>query len=586
MSSEILSHYDPLKETRIETDASSYGLGGVIFQKNDEIWKPVAYASRSLTDTESRWAIIEKEMLAITFACSRFRDFIVGLPEFEILTDHNPLVSLLNVKKIDELPIRLQRLRLRIAGLPYHVVYVKGKFHHSADCLSRTPMPVNYSRDVELTEAVNDFTIGFINSHQISDKKLSLLASEQRKDKILSKVIEYCENGWPSKVPIALKQYHSVESELCIVENLLCKANRIVIADSLIKDTLQRIHEGHQGVIKCLERARTTVWWPGMTKHIKDLIASCNVCCRMIVNRAEPLMNSEMPGRPWQRIALDLFHFQNKDYLVVVDFYSRWIEIPLMHSTTASTIINHLKSLFSRFGFIEEAYTDNGPQFSSLEFEQFAREFNFKHVTSSPYFPSSNGMAERAVQTAKTILKKCLLSGDDPYVSLLNYRATPLKSGYSPAELMMGRKLKTNIPTLGKNLQPVKVNMEELHRSESNYRQKYKQYADKKSGAREAKPIVPTDRVLVKGEGDGTVLAPHSAPRSHIIQKDDGAIVRRNRRQFVKIFDASVAAQEPTPEPVEERPTPPLSPPPSQPRQRPRRDNQGKLPVRFEDYEM
>ena len=140
-------------ETRIDTDACAYGLGAVYFQKHDGDWRPIAYASRSLTETETRWAIIEKEMLGICFGISRFRDFIIGLPSFEIWTDHSPLVSLLNVKKIDELPMRLQRLRLRIAGLPFNVRYVKGSTHYSADCLSRSPLPFT-DADREIDEVV------------------------------------------------------------------------------------------------------------------------------------------------------------------------------------------------------------------------------------------------------------------------------------------------------------------------------------------------------------------------------------------------------------------------------------------------
>ena len=164
--------------------------------------------------------MIEKEMLAICFAVSRFRDFLIGLPAFQIWTDHSPLVSLLNVKKIDELPPRLQRLRLRIAGLPYFVKYVKGSSHVSADCLSRSPTQEE-NVDDELTEEVQDFTIGYLHAHQVSEAKLSLILSEQVKDPILGKVLDYVRNGWPKKVPTSLKTYYSVSSELCIIENLL-----------------------------------------------------------------------------------------------------------------------------------------------------------------------------------------------------------------------------------------------------------------------------------------------------------------------------------------------------------------------------
>ena len=250
--------------------------------------------------------------------------------------------------------------------------------------------------------------------------------------------------------------------------------------------------------------------------------------------------------------------------------------------------------MFSRFGLIEEAYTDGGPQFSSFEFSEFAREFNFKHTTSSPHFPSSNGMAERAVQTVKSILKKDQLSGQSSaYMALLNYRATPLKNGYSPAELMMGRKLKTNVPILSQNLLPKAVDMDKLHRFEEEYRSKYKENADKHTGAREAHPIVPGDKVLLKEGGEGIVLNEHSAPRSHIIQKDDGGSVRRNRRHFVRIFpqdahsrdsstskDLSHQASCPPSQPSQPQPPAPPTPRVSN------RKNKGKKPSKYKDYDM
>ena len=110
-------------------------------------------------------------------------------------------------------------------------------------------------------------------------------------------------------------------------------------------------------------------------------------------------------------------------YLLVVDYYSRYIEIARLSRPTTAEVVTHLKSIFARHGI-----TDNGPQYSSREFGEFAKDFEFRHITSSPYHPQGNGEAERAVGTIKNLLKK----GDDPYKSLLAYRSTPLQVGYSP----------------------------------------------------------------------------------------------------------------------------------------------------------
>ncbi len=125
--------------------------------------------------------------------------------------------------------------------------------------------------------------------------------------------------------------------------------------------------------------------------------------------------------------------------LLVVDYYSRYVEIAHL-SQKSSNVIEHFKSIFARHGIPETVITDNGPQFVVQKFADFATAYKFKHVTSSPRFPQSNGEAERAVQTIKNLLKKA----SDPYIALLAYRATPLQNGYSPAQLLMGRR-----PVLG-----------------------------------------------------------------------------------------------------------------------------------------
>ena len=131
----VLALYDPTAPTKVSADASSYGLGAVLLQKNNDQWQPVAYASRSMTDTERRYAQVEKEALVITWACDRFSDYILG-HAFEIDTDHKPLVPILNTKNLDNLPPRVLRFRLRLARFNYKVSHVPGKLLYTADALS------------------------------------------------------------------------------------------------------------------------------------------------------------------------------------------------------------------------------------------------------------------------------------------------------------------------------------------------------------------------------------------------------------------------------------------------------------------
>ena len=258
-----------------------------------------------------------------------------------------------------------------------------------------------------------------------------------------------------------MKQYFQVRNELTKAENLLMRENRVVIPLSLRANILERLHTGHQGMTKCRQRARESVWWPGIRKAIEDKVSNCTVCCKHQQQHPEPLMPSPLPSRPWEKIGTDLFEWKKIDYLLVVDYYSRYIEIAKLTSTSVNSIIAHLKSIFSRHGIPETVMSDNRPQYSAAVFEEFAKEYGFTHVTSSPKYPQANGTAERAVKTVKQLRNSAMLA----------YRSTPLENGYSPAELLMGRKIRTTLPMSKKQLQPNLPNVAKLRTKEKKMRQ-------------------------------------------------------------------------------------------------------------------
>ena len=202
--------------------------------------------------------------------------------------------------------------------------------------------------------------------------------------------------------------------------------------------------------MKCRERARQSVWWPGLSAQLEKVVKNFRECCREQLQRAEPLMPSVLPELPFQKVETDLFEWEKRTYLLLVDYYLRYIKIALLSRPTAAKVITHLKSIFARHGIPELVMSDNGPQYSCDAFSEFAREYQFRHLTSSPIYPQSNGEAEHVVKSIKGLLKK----ESDPYLALLSYRATPLQTGYSPSELLMGRKLRTTVPTIRRQLIP------------------------------------------------------------------------------------------------------------------------------------
>ena len=237
---------------------------------------------------------------------------------------------------------------------------------------------------------------------------------------------------------------------LTIVDDLLLFDSWIVIPRQMRLEMLKRIHEGHLGIVKCRALASFSVWWPHMSKDIEDLVQKRDTCAKHRPTQKEPLLPSTFPERPWARLGMDLFELQGKTFLVGVDYYSRWLELRRLDNQTHRNLISKLKSILAVHGIPDVIISDNGPQFASTEFRNFAADFSFMHTTNSAHYPESNGEAERAVQTVKNLLKK----SKDPYNALLLYKASLLHNGKPPSEFLMGRKLKTKIPTVPFNLLP------------------------------------------------------------------------------------------------------------------------------------
>ena len=225
---------------------------------------------------------------------------------------------------------------------------------------------------------------------------------------------------------------------------------RIYIPEPLREGTMERLHRGHLGLGKMRGRARETVWWPRLSQDLKSYIKKCRICLEHHKNRPEPLLQSEIPMRPWQMVGTDFAEVKGKKYLIVVDYLSSYPEVIEVSSTAAKTVIPQFKKIFARHGVPETLRSDNGPPFNGSEFREFAAEWKFRLVTSSPGYPQSNGKAEVTVKKMKEIIEK----EKNLEKGLLAYRTAALDGGPSPAELLMGRKLKTDIPILGNQLEP------------------------------------------------------------------------------------------------------------------------------------
>lgn len=217
---------------------------------------------------------------------------------------------------------------------------------------------------------------------------------------------------------------------------------------------------------------------------------------------------------------------------MVVDYYSKYIEIAKLHDTSSKAVIVHLKSIFARLGIPYVVYSDNGPQFQSTYFKDFATNWNFEHKTSSPRYPQSNGLVERYVGIIKQMLKKCEYDGKDMYLALLEYRNTPITDKIpSPTELMYGMKIRGLLPTLNTR-SAQNEQTQQLLKDRQNTQIRYYNRS-----AKDLNFFKAGDQVLVKRNMNSplqpaTVVNTCDRPRSYKLEFTDGILLDRNRRHI------------------------------------------------------
>ena len=408
---------------------------------------------------------------------------------------------------------------------------------YTADTLSRHVAPTSTPGEAERSSRdVDSFVNAVVSSLPDSTDTLSAYKTAQAGDSICQKVIQYCQEGWPKQMS-PLKQLHpywGAQHKFSVANGILLYGSRIVVPSSMQEATVKKTHAGHLGLQKCLQRAANSVWWPGITGQLKHHIQNCQDCRELAVQRKEPLLPTPLPTHPWEEVGADLFQLKGTTYLLVVDYFSRYPELVKLTSTTAPSVVNALKAVFARHGIPTRLRTDNGPQFDCAEMNSFASSYAFKHTTSSPRYPQSNGEVERCVQTIKNLLKK----SDDTYLSLLVYRSTPLRwCDQSPAELCMGRKLRTNLPQLTKTLVPEWSYLDKFYQDEERYKKRMKRDFDRRHRVTPL-PELPEDTpVMVNFHNrrePGVVSRPAVAPRSYLVDTPTGT-VRRNRHHLVTL---------------------------------------------------
>ncbi|XP_054259349.1 uncharacterized protein K02A2.6-like [Macrosteles quadrilineatus] len=400
-------------------------------------------------------------------ALSRLESVLQRLQSYGVKTDHAPLVTIFGNKR--GVPCvaaaRLQRWALILSAYSFEVKYRRGLDLPHADALSRLALPdddqleldSNYISHVSsLVEAFDCFKL-VSDLNPITAKDIARLTDT---DPVLTKVRDFIWHGWRDSKDSELVAYFRRRDEFSVENQCVLWGSRVVVPEKLRSAVIQLLHDQHPGINRMKMLARSFVWWPGIDKTIEETVLSCHVCqCTRNAVAKVPLCQWPRASSRWQRIHVDYAEdpLTRQQMLIVVDSFSKWLEVFIMKSTTSFKTIEKLRTLFASFGLPEELVSDNGPNFASGEFREFLSNNGIKFTLSPPYHPASNGAAERFVQEVKKNLKRQIMSSGSETISLQHkldnflfaFRNTPSTvTGVTPAELFLQWKPRTKLTML------------------------------------------------------------------------------------------------------------------------------------------
>lgn len=492
-SSTILRMFDASLPVVVSTDASDCGLGAVLQQREGQELHTVAFASRALSPAERKYSVGEREALACVWACERWHVYLWGR-HFTLMTDHQALVTLLTTQGPGRRPLRVARWAERLLRYNYTVKYRKGSKNQVADALSRLPAASSQEEPL-LDEVVSVVQIPACITREQFEQA-------QSNDRTLQQTKACIQSSWPAhkSLPDELRPFFKIRDELSVVDNLILRDERLVVPTSLTSQVIAAAHEAHPGVVRTKARLREKYWWPAMDREVELSIQRCSICQtadKSTKVTPAPLQPVPFPDQPWLKLAIDIVGpFERAPHdcryaITLVDYYSKWPEVHFCSDTTTRTVTSFLVSVFAREGYPEEIVCDNGPQFSSREFEAFLEDRGIHLRHSSVYYPQANGQVERFNRVLKsfvqvaTLEQRPLRQAVTEYLGV--YRCTPhATTGSAPALLLHRRLPRTRLDVIGHPSAAFSADPgSELHHLRERVKQK-QQYSKRYTDARRA----------------------------------------------------------------------------------------------------
>ena len=518
----LVKHFDPNLKTSLLTDASRLGIGYALLQHNKEgKTHLIQCGSRSLTIAEKNYAVVELEMLALTYGMKQCHYYLIGT-DFTVLTDHRALVGLFNKHLPDIENPRLLRLRMKTAEFSFNVHWTEGKTHYLADALSRHPI------DVPEDDSDGVSVCSLLLSAVVSDPALANLFQAAENDQGYQSAVQAFKNQEDVKILPSnhyAKQFANIWRYLSTYGPLLIyQGHRIVVPSKERPNILRLLHLPHAGLTKTKEAARQLYYWPGLTNDITQYIQNCAKCQEFLPSQqAEPLKESKS-SYPMDLVGIDLFQLRNRHYLAMIDHFSGFLWCALMPRQRSCDIISQLQDWFYEFGYPARIRHDGAQNLVSFEISEFFNKHYIKDETTSAYFPQSNGVSEISVKMLKHLLDKYDGNMKSFKPALHEFRLTPRADGFSPAQLFFGRRPRGQLPTLPQSFLPE----DHVGRNRS-----FAKHHDL-----HAKPLPPLQvdsTVLVQNphtlrwDSTATVIEIRDHGRSYVIKDDFGATFLRNR---------------------------------------------------------
>lgn len=501
-----LGFFDENCETVLYTDASPYALGAVLVQiDGNGKARPISFASKVLTKTESAYAQIQKEALGIIWGVERFYYYLLGR-RFTIRTDARGLAFIFGREKVTckRALNRAEGWALRLSAYDYKVEWIRGK-ENIADPSSRLcDDPLRHPGRVELPGEIGALEV---NWNEISTSSGVLTVKKIREATAKDREIEEVRRALETHVwPETLKRYHSMKEDLRFLNGVLTKAGAIVIPRSLKNEALMIAHAGHPGQSAMKSIMRERVWWLGVSADVERWVESCKGCTLAAKREPPvPMLRSTLPEAPWDKMAIDFngphAACGGRLVIVLVDYYSRFLVAEFVKSTGHVETTSFLDRTFTRFGYPDVIRSDNGPPFNGSEWIDYCDKKGIKPEFSTPAFPQQNGLVERYMQLINKSITIAVALGEVCEENLsqtiaAHNAAVQRTTGVPPDVLMFGRKLRRGLPVIEGQTE-VTVDKEALRSKDASEKLKSQHNENRKRRAR-SPDINIGDGVVVK----------------------------------------------------------------------------------------